>query len=514
MRATIDRVEGRSLKSGVLVIVVQIAIIASFLAVAIAYPSFYHHPEGYIYPVCVALLFLFAWTLLSWGALTGNWFDPYTLFIIAAFAFNAGLAFLEVFHVNKDGILGGLFSPTLILQTLLLVTIGLTAFHSGALLVAFLMGERATPVSSDRSLEQEGRPLRVVGWTLIAIAVVPTMIVLKQSIATVNSLGYGGLFQQQISAGLGAWSSILSAFLVPGSLFLLAGSRQKRLGKYVSFGIILVYCALLFFLGERGHAIMPILAYLWLFHRVVRRVPVTAIAVFALLLLVFVIPMLSVFRSATGPERYSWSEVVRAFKSVKNPALAGLAEMGGSMQTVAYTIELVPSTRAYDMGDSYYYATLTAVPNFFWRVHPAVARGLASDWLIREVDPFTAGLGGGLGYSFIAEAYLNFGWWGVPLVLGLIGLLFGGFVLWAGRSGDIARLATVASFLSFFLLFARGEAALVVRALVWYSILPYLAVLYLRHAAALKERTVMSNLDEPYAAGGWPPAARPEERSR
>lgn len=176
--------------------------------------------------------------------------------------------------------------------------------------------------------------------------------------------------------------------------------------------------------------------------------------------------------------------------------------MGGSMQTVTYTIELVPGTRAYDMGDSYYYAALTAVPNLFWRVNPGVARGLLSDWLIREVDPYTASVGGGLGYSFIAEAYLNFGWWGVPLVLGLIGLLFGGLVLWAGRSGDIARLATVASFASFFLFFARGEAALVVRGLVWYAILPYLAILYLRHAAALKERTVMSNLNEPYTAGG------------
>lgn len=307
MRATIDGVEGRSLKYGEPVIVVQIAIIAAFLAVALSYPSFYHHPEGYIYPVCVALLFLFAWTLLSWRALTGNWFDPYTLFITAAFAFNAGLAFLEVFHANKGGILGGLFSPTLILQTLLLITIGLTAFHSGALLVAFLIGGRATPVSSDRTLEQEGRPLRIVGWTLIAIAVVPTMIVLKQSIGTVNSLGYAGLFKQQTSAGFSAWSDILSAFLVPGSLFLLAGSKQKRLGIYVSAGIILVYCGLLFFLGERGHAIMPILAYVWLFHRVVRRVPATAIAVFALLLIAFVLPMLSVFRSATGPERYSWS---------------------------------------------------------------------------------------------------------------------------------------------------------------------------------------------------------------
>ena len=305
-----------------------------------------------------------------------------------------------------------------------------------------------------------------------------------------TSSGYFSLFQQQASTGFGAWSIVLSTFLVPGSLFLLAGSKGKRSGIMASFGIVLIYCVLMFFLGARGSAILVLLAYLWLWHRTIHKVPTTALAVIAILLIVVLIPLLSVFRNVTGRERYSVTAAADAYKSVKNPVVAGLSEMGGSMQTVSYTVDLVPETRGYDMGASYYYASLTAFPNLFWSVHPAIARGQASNWLVRTVDPYTAEQGGGLGYSFIAEAYLNFGWLGASIVLGLIGFLFGSLVLWAERSGDIARLAMLASFLSFFLVFARGEAGEVVRALVWYSALPYLAVRFLDYTRSSQQQTI------------------------
>ena len=490
MKAAIDGVDGRLSRYGLGVILVQSMILAAFLLVAISYRSFDYHPERFIYPVCVFLLILFAWTIWSWRALTGNLFDPYILFVVAAFAFNAGLAILEVFQLNRGGIFNGRFSPQTILETLLLVTIGLTAFHSGALVAIFTRGRPAGARRATQKQEQDGRSLRIVGWALIGIAAIPTVLAFKQSLSVVTSSGYFGLFQQQASTGFGAWSMVLSTFLVPGSLFLLAGSKGKRSGIMASFGIVLIYCVLMFFLGARGSAILVLLAYLWLWHRTIHKVPVTALAAIAILLIVVLIPLLSVFRNVTGRERYSVTAAVDAYKSVKNPAVAGLAEMGGSMQTISYTIDLVPKTRGYDMGAGYYYASLTAFPNLFWSVHPAIARGQASAWLVRTVSPYTAAHGGGLGYSFIAEAYLNFGWWGAAIVLGIIGFLYSSLVLWADRSGDIARLAMLASFLSFFLGFARGEAIEVVRALMWYSILPYLAVLFLDYARSRPQQAI------------------------
>lgn len=492
MKAEIDRVEERWSGNGWWVMLAQSMILAMFLLAAILYPQFNTHPERLIYPVCVFLLVLFVWTLYSWRALTGNLFDPYTLFMTAAFIFNAGLAFLEVFHLNIGGIFVGRFSQQTILETLMLVTIGLTAFHSGALLTALTRERKARPGGAKQKHEQDDRSLRLVGWVLLGIATIPAILLYTHYFAVVTSSGYLGFFQQQTVTGFGTWSIILSEFMVPGALFLLAGSKKNRLGMLVSSSVIFLHIVFLLLLGGRAGAIMPLLAFLWLWDRSIRKVPRTVIVVIAILLISVLLPAFGSSRNLEGQARYSISGVVGAYKSVKNPTVTQVSEMGGSMQTVAYTIDLVPKTKSYVMGESYYNSLLLVLPNIFWSVHPAYTVDRPpSSWLVRTVDPKYAARGGGFGYSFIAEAYLNFGWWGAAMVLGLMGLLFSSLVLWADRSDDFARLAMVASFLSFFLFFPRSEMAGVIRPLVWYAFLPYLAVIYFSHARSKQERSVL-----------------------
>lgn len=338
MKAAIDGAEGSRSRYGLLIILIQSMILAGFFLFAVLYPSFNDHPERFIYPVCVVLLVLFVWTIWSWRALTGDLFDPYILFMVAAFAFNAGLAFLEIFHLNKGGIFNGRFSPQTILETLLLVTIGLTAFHSGALVAVFTGGRKKEHSRATWKQVQDGRSLRLVGWVLVGVAAIPTVVAFKQSFTVVTSSGYFGLFQQQALTGFGAWQQILSAFLVPGSLFLLAGSNRKRYCVIASFGIVLIYCTLTFLLGGRGGAILVLLAYLWLWHRTVHKVPKTALLVIAIVLIVVLIPLGSVFRNVTGRERLSMAAAENAYKSVKSPAVVGLSEMGG--QCKPYPIPL------------------------------------------------------------------------------------------------------------------------------------------------------------------------------
>ena len=108
---------------------------------------------------------------------------------------------------------------------------------------------------------------------------------------------------------------------------------------------------------------------------------------------------------------------------------------------------LVPESRPYDYGISYLYALTAIMPNIGWQVHPSVAHGLLSDWLIKTVDPVVARGGGGLGFSFIAEAYLNFGWFGGPVWLGVVGFILCWLFLKADGA-DPARHAFAAAFLS------------------------------------------------------------------
>lgn len=438
--------------------------------------------ESLVYPLCVLLVALFVWSLWSWTIVTRSLFDFYVLFLVAATMFNGGQAFLEVVHLNEHGLMQGEFGPTTTVETLFVVMLGLGGLHLGALTAAAcvpsLAAGEAEPDASvphDPSLPAR---LRCVGWAVLLISLPFSILILRSAVSVVLSSGYFGLYEQQARTGLNAGPRVLATFLIPGALFLLAGAKDSRWALRTAVMVIVGYALIQFFLGWRHYAATPLIALAWLWHRHIRPLNAYLLAGGALVMLFVVFPLVKATRNTSGRERISAEHLVANFVSIDNPVIASVQEMGGSMETVAHTITLVPETRDYDMGGSYFYALLTVVPNLFWDVHPTVVRGTPSHWLIWTVNPYTATRGGTIGYSFIAEAYLNFGWLGVPAILGLGGFLYARFVLWASRPNMPARLALAACVACFFTFYARAGADVVFRGLVWYSLVPYVLVLW------------------------------------
>lgn len=430
------------------------------------------------------LLVQLIWSLASWRLLTGSVFDPYGLFVIAAMLFNAGAAFLFLIGANTAGlfILDFSFPADQTLRTLLLIFLCMAAFHFGALLLAgaqpgpLFPGTVAVPDPSVSAAQ-----IRFVGWAFVVISIVPTAILLKQAVDVVLAAGYFGLYQVNYATGLGASTQFLGSFIVPGALVLLAGSKESRAGRIATLAVIALYALIQLFLGARYRAIGPVIAYAWLWHRTIRPLPRVLIASAAAVVLLVIFPVIAATRDTTGAERLSIQTVTNAFTTGTNPFVAVLNETEGTTVTIAHTLDLVPSSRDYDRGAQYLYAASSLVPNLFWDVHPATKRGLAGDWLVWQVDPDFAANGGGFGYSFIAEAYLNWGWIGGPLFLGIVGFLFAKLIYWGCRTGAPAKLAVVACFLSFVLFWARGEAIDVVRPLVWYALVPYLLIRFVAY---------------------------------
>ena len=86
---------------------------------------------------------------------------------------------------------------------------------------------------------------------------------------------------------------------------------------------------------------------------------------------------------------------------------------------VAHVLELPPTTVPFQMGQTYSYMAITLIPRMLWPDKPSVndanryyqvAFGLTS---MKDVDSVNIGVG------CLAEAYINFGWYGV------IGIMFG-----------------------------------------------------------------------------------------
>jgi oligosaccharide repeat unit polymerase len=282
------------------------------------------------------------------------------------------------------------------------------------------------------------------------------------------------LYQREASFGVAAGPQVLAWFLVPAAIFLLAGAEGRRREKVTAVLVICGHTVMQMFLGFRSTAIMPACAFGWLWDRLEWRLKRGWVIGVGLLCVLVILPVSRNTRELAGVERISPATLIDSFTSLDNPIVSTVSEMGGSAATVAYTYVLVPSSRAFDNGVSYAYAMLTVFPNLFWPVHPTISHGTASDWLIWTVDPVVAARHSGLGYSCIAEAYLNFGWTGVVIVMSIVGFGAGKLGI-AGRQEDRGRLALVAAFTAFALRFPRDESASLVRAFVWYSFLPYIS---------------------------------------
>jgi hypothetical protein len=418
---------------------------------------------------CSLLLVHTAWALFSWRRASGSLFHPYVLFLLAATLFNAGLALLQSLDLTEEPMLAS-YPPELVLRSLLLVLAALAALHLGALL-AVASGHRrmaGEPPDSDVAL-------RITGCALLAISLLPLALRLHSIVQVVGSGGYMALYQRGI-AGAGTSSAMSAAadLVLPGSFFLLASSARRPRDRIAALAVLATYSATMLYAGWRSLSLLPLVSAAWLWERTIRRVPRLLIAFAAVIVLGIVVPIVRATRALPASERSTttYSDLG------SQPAVAGVEEMGGTIETVALTVELVPAARPYDLGKGYAYALFTVVPSLFWSSHPSVARGIPSVWLTETVDPFIADQGGNLGFSFIADAFLNFGAPGVPL----LGLLLGFAIVWLVRwaEGSRARLATVATFIPWLLFFARSELDFVPRPLVWYGLCPYALFLVVR----------------------------------
>jgi oligosaccharide repeat unit polymerase len=476
------------------VIAVGAAVLLVLLILPLVYKAAGLAAESLIYPASVGATVLFGIQLWSWGKLSETKFDPYVMFLCGALLFNGSRALLEVFQLNYEGgMLGPRISSETTLTTIYLVALGLWCFHLGGA-VGASTNRTTTPAQSGQS-SSSYENVRLVGWLLIAIAIVPSFVILKDSITSVLSYGYFvALFQKEMATSLSATPQLLAAFLVPGAFLVTAAGKGRRVQLTVSAALVGLYCLIQLSLGSRSFAAAALLPYVWLWHRCIKPVPKLPVLIGGALLVFVISPLVGVARQFTGSDRYSPEELVQALYTIDNPAVSIISEMGGTARTLSYTVDLVPEAKPYDMGRSYAYGVLTLVPNLFWEIHPTIAHGTPNTWLAWTVDTYNAARGGGLGYSFIAEEYYNAGWIGVALGSALIGFGFSRLVVWAANAEDLAKVACTATILAFTLKYVRSDCSEVIRGIVWYAFGPYALVRMLSSKRSARGARARSDL--------------------
>jgi hypothetical protein len=437
---------------------------------------------------CWILALVGVWCLCSWKHFNGSLLHPYILLFCSAFAFHGSLAVLQILRLERYGVLDGRFSVETVADTLALVSICIASLHLGALL-----GMRAGWISS-RTRGQGDYSVgtaRLLAMGMFLVAAVPTIITLTKNVSLVHSQGYFALYQVEPATGLGAVHRVVGGFFVPALLYIVALSQKQRTWVTLALGAIAGFSLVTLYIGGRSPAAVVLVSTAWLVERRIRRIPRSALIAGAIGVLA-VFALVRTIRTVPGSERLSLTVLRREFAAVEHPVVGALAEIGGTMHIVSYVLELVPAIRPFEGGGTYLRALSALFPNIGWQLHPAVAGGTPSQWLIETVDPFTAAAGGGLGFSFIAEAYLNFGWFGSPIVMLTLGLFWGMLCRWGDQPGDPLRLAMLAGAMAMSLTLVRNDSTGAFRGLVWYCFAPYIILRYLARGKAPGHRRTTS----------------------
>ncbi len=205
---------------------------------------------------------------------------------------------------------------------------------------------------------------------------------------------------------------------VPIGLYLAAASFP---GRWIALvvAISLVWVGGILFLGFRGYALIPGLVVLAVLDRRGYRVPAWAGGALVAAVLA-AIPLTRLMRDQSVRQRSparSWTQV---------RLLDGVVEMGGSLRPLVHTVAYVDG-QSRRWGATYWQSLAAVWPNLSQRW--GGGRYIPLDdlppnhWLTAQAEPDMYRHHGGLGFSAVAEPYMNFGVAGVAAYFLALGAL-------------------------------------------------------------------------------------------
>lgn len=348
----------------------------------------------------------FVYTIYSWWKVEGTLFNAYIVFIVAFYIFNTGQVALELFGWAQDAhlLLDGYLDPKGFYDGAFYSLGSLLCFHFGALLTVKKMQKHIQTVQNAKKTKILFEAIWKAGLICVIASAPFYLLNLVLNIHTVMAYGYGGMEEHSANSHFAA---VIGDMYTPALIALYFSSEYlKRKKKNIITAIICTVFIPPMILGGRSNT-MIIFAVLFivyaLYHEVKKRqLLIIGGATLALLIAFFVIALT---RNISNKSMSSYAGALA--DNNENPIAGIIQEMGFSMFPVSWTIQNVPSRKDYEYGTTYLWELFSVFPNLgFWEEHPAKSHE-SSSWMQKE-----SGYSFGLGYSLIAEAYNNFGWYG------------------------------------------------------------------------------------------------------
>lgn len=349
-------------------------------------------------------------------------FNFFFLFVVIAFIFEFGQSMATCIGgydcLNPKWFLNinnGYFSSTEIWKSFFFSHIMMMSLIVGYI---FLYRKRQNNSSTTMKRDCVNKKQIRTGFFLLIISMVPTFYLLIKDILILQTLGYGATLQ--VTKGVMEKIFSLLSEMFPISVIWLLVCDERKQSRYFILGITSIYMGFQLAGGSRiqvfRFAIVIFLIFSLYYKKITKR------NIFWLILLasigVFVLSLVSSIRTSiyvsTDLQELISNAVISLWEN--NFIIEALKEMGNTQLINALVIKKCPQQVEFAYGTSYMKMLFSVVPNFWGGVHPS---SIDVDSVFSTLYTNLCGLGS----SFIAEAYWNFGFLAIPFCT-FLGMIF------------------------------------------------------------------------------------------
>jgi len=304
------------------------------------------------------------------------------------------------------------FTPYGLSRSIALIDYSIVAFHIGIILA--LSRKKHAILLSQSVTETEDKNVYVGGCVLLAVGIAIFIV----GLIGLDPLGYFRLtysetYRLRAESDPRLFGSGMTVAFI-GLSIAAAGASRRRFRTVSIVGA--VWLASLMYLGFRGPTVIAaVIVYIIARKKGLRISPLLSIGAAALLLVV--LPVLHESRELPLNDRLAHISL-NDFNILDAPA-----EMGVSIRPLVETVDLL-GPRDFRLGRTYWTAIKGIVPNLALRWEASSTTSDAdlppNHWITALVDPWTYKNYGGMGFSAIAEPYMNFGVLGVLIYFFLL----------------------------------------------------------------------------------------------
>ncbi|MFY9531824.1 MAG: O-antigen polysaccharide polymerase Wzy [Candidatus Acidiferrales bacterium] len=323
------------------------------------------------------------------------------LYLIVLGLFHLGLVvpwMLGIYDISKTP----WFNPHGLSRALALIIYSILSFQSGVFVAFGVRGHSKDSFNQDGSNLENAKIFAVGGLLLLAAVVTFVFGLIKLDPLGYYRITYFEIFRLQAETDPRFFGSgITIAFI---GLCLSVSGASKRQLRFTFLGTGL-WVSILFYLGFRGPALIAgLIVYAVALKKGVlfpKWLPWIAAA-----FLLVAVPIESRLREQPLNERF-FATSLRGIDILDGPA-----EMGTSIRPLVETADLI-GPGDYRHGKTYLVGIKGIVPNLAFRWLPSSTESIdnlpPSQWITAVVDPWSYRNYGGMGFSAVAEPYMNFG---------------------------------------------------------------------------------------------------------